>query len=46
MATDTEALVRRAYQVFDCHIGVAAMFAQPGVRPDFSSAVTPTAPAW
>lgn len=46
MATDTEALVRHAYQVFDCHIGVAAMFAQPGVRPDFSSAVTPTAPAW
>jgi hypothetical protein len=40
MATDTEALVRRAYQVFDCHIGVAAMFAQLSVRPDFSSAVT------
>lgn len=46
MASDTEALVRRAYQVFDCPIGVAAMFAQLGVRPAFSSAVTPTAPAW
>jgi hypothetical protein len=32
-------------QAFNCHIGVAAMFAQLGVLPDFTSAVAASAPA-
>ena len=31
-------------QEFNCHIGVAAMFAQMGVLPDFTSAVAESAP--
>jgi hypothetical protein len=31
-------------QEFNCHIGVAAMFAQLGVLPDFTSAVAASAP--
>ncbi len=32
-------------QQFNCHIGVAAMFARLGVLPDFTSAVAASAPA-
>jgi hypothetical protein len=32
-------------QEFNCHIGVATMFAQLGVLPDFASAVAASAPA-
>ena len=32
-------------QEFNCHIGVAAMFVQMGVLPDFASAVAASAPA-
>ncbi|HEX8005533.1 MAG TPA: hypothetical protein VF482_03800 [Trebonia sp.] len=32
-------------QEFNCHIGLTAMFAQLGVLPDFTSAVTASAPA-
>jgi hypothetical protein len=31
-------------QEFNCHIGVATMFAQLGVLPDFTSAVAASAP--
>ena len=31
-------------QEFNCHIGVATMFAQLGVLPDFASAVVASAP--
>src|SRR5436190_426349 len=31
-------------QEFNCHVGTTTMFAQPGIQPDFASAVAASAP--